>query len=162
DGKQYYFDQDGSMHKWTLHDNGKQYYFNEDGSMHTGWLKWNSDKKWSYFDKDGFLVNGWKEIDGQKYYFDENATMITGWLQDEKNLYCFNSNGALITQNSPGTPHEYYPISPTGELNFNPFNWNKIKAYIDNTGHVVKIDDEYISDGIETIIKKYGLTVNKN
>ncbi|PYE87253.1 putative cell wall binding repeat protein, partial [Bacillus sp. 196mf] len=86
DGKQYYFDQDGSMHKWTLHDNGKQYYFNEDGSMHTGWLQWNSDKKWAAFDKNGVMYKDTKvasaSIPGPlgfgvsgDYYFDKNGAL---------------------------------------------------------------------------------------
>ncbi|PYE88567.1 hypothetical protein [Bacillus sp. 196mf] len=98
DGKKYYFDEDGSTHKWTLQENDKQYYFNEDGTMHTGWLQWNSDRTWSYFNKDGVMAKGLTKIDGKTYYFDEDGIKYKGWKKTDGKYHYFDGNDGVMAE----------------------------------------------------------------
>ena len=69
-GKKYYINPKTERAvKYSQTISGNRYYFKEDCSMHTGWLKWNSDGKYSYFKPNGMMVFGTYTIDGVKFNF---------------------------------------------------------------------------------------------
>lgn len=89
-GKRYHFyDENGMMSRGQFETiDGKDYYFNSDGTMGTYWCK---NKKGSYWfcGSDGVIRTGWQNIWGKKYYLGEYGFMVTGWKQIDGDWYYF-------------------------------------------------------------------------
>ena len=119
DGKQYYFDKDGTLCKNTivLADDGTQYSCDADGiatelgSVNNDWIELNGNR---YYVKDGKIVKSCVEKIGNFYYgFDENG-----------NLYVDKDFHFLDQEN-----HEwgYYRAKADGSLYVN--EWYEINEY---------------------------------
>ena len=142
DGKNYFFEEDGTPHKGWLNYKNKTYYTNEKGEILTGsqYIKEGEKKAgYYYFDPEnkgaftaGWVENqyydpadegrlvtakGWKLID-DIYYFFENSKTKTGWYLDEWNDYYYldpDTNGAMVTgYKEVGT--EAYFFADSGKL----------------------------------------------
>lgn len=110
-GKWYYFDDYYRMAQGVITDKntGKDYYFNEDGSMATkaGWVRdfyyddyeskfvYNTES-WYYVNSDGTIKTGWLKIGSQQYYLDPNGKMVTGRVVIDSTTYYFSQDGVLL------------------------------------------------------------------
>lgn len=113
-GKWYYL----SKHNYKMLSNrveevdGKNYYFNPDGSMstHKGWKQVSYNygvdtyTTWLYLNGDGTCKIGWFLDNGKWYYFDnyidsgiKDIFMQTGMVEINKKLYYFKDNGSMST-----------------------------------------------------------------
>lgn len=94
-GKWQYNDSTGTPLKntWYFDGNyGKNYYFQQDGTMATGWLSYNAN--WYYLDNDGSMMTGWiKDANGKWYYLYSTGVMASNTTI---NGYKIGSNGAWI------------------------------------------------------------------
>jgi glucan-binding YG repeat protein len=97
-GKRYYFEKNGAMHKYFMMLNGKKYYFNGEGVLFQNrWL--NMDGKRYYCGKDGAFVKYLQKINGKTYYFYGDCSMhrYKLYVRDNSkygwNAYYFDSNG---------------------------------------------------------------------
>ena len=100
-GKRYYISPSTMRAvKWEQTIDGKSYYFDPDCSMHVGWLRWNSDGKYSYFGSDGVQCYGSKRINGISYNFGSSGRVSVDW--DRANMasmaqgYSSNTNYLIL------------------------------------------------------------------
>ena len=85
-GKWYYYDANGKLHKGWLKYKKQTYYLKKNGQMATGWQK--VGKSWYYFAKSGEMKTGWIKLGTRKYYLGSNGKMQTGWVKSNgKNYY---------------------------------------------------------------------------
>ena len=88
-GSRYYFDPDAWFFralKWGHDIDGKRYYFDEQSRMVTGWVRWNSDGKWSYFKSDGTMATGRTTINGVQYDFGSDGRITNAAYSADKVL----------------------------------------------------------------------------
>ncbi len=94
-GKWQYNDATGNSlkGKWFFDKNyGKEYYFNEDGTMATGWISYNGS--WYYLDNSGAMRTGWiMDSNGKWYYLYSSGVMASNTTIDG---YKIDINGAWI------------------------------------------------------------------
>ncbi len=120
DGKKYYFNEDGRMHKGFKNLNGKKYFFSQiDGQMRYGWIEVGGkkyylfsdgvcaigehtiDKMNYYFYEDGSLRGGWTtDTSGNRYYLDSYGNFVRDWAIVEGKKCFFNGLGVLIAENA--------------------------------------------------------------
>ena len=100
-GKRYYISPSTMRAvKWEQTIDGKSYYFDTDCSMHVGWLRWNSDGKYSYFESNGVQCYGSKRINGIYYNFGSGGRVSVNW--DRANMastaqgYSSNTNYLIL------------------------------------------------------------------
>ena len=99
-GRYFYMDPDGKMHKGWLFDQGRWYYLNEldnalEGVMFSGFVVRN--EKTYYLNRNGAMETGWVSIDGNWYYFQEDSgEMLRSTTVDG---FPLNADG-ILDQNS--------------------------------------------------------------
>lgn len=79
----------------------KEYYFNEDGSMHTGWLDPSGNGHFYYYGEDGVMQTGDVIIGDKKYILDDHGPFLCVDITEkeiktsksESPLYFTNTNG---------------------------------------------------------------------
>ena len=74
---------------------GRWYWLEQDGNLHRGWLR--TEGRSYYMDENGAMVTGWREVDGEWYYFHEDGGMNLGELILDNGKYEFSSQGALVS-----------------------------------------------------------------
>jgi len=126
DGKWYYYDGNGNLHRGWLNKDGKWYYLkqsgeratgwaevgglwyylNSSGVMQTGWL--NTGSKWYYLEGSGCMAAGWRQINGLWYYLENSGVMVTGWKYVGGYWYYFDGSGSMAKGWRKVDEHWYY------------------------------------------------------
>lgn len=77
---------------------------------------------WSYTNDDGTFPVGWKYIDGYWYYFENGGFTRMTPLEENGNVYYFNENGQLLTNQyvkvGNGVYGVYYWANSDGSINY--------------------------------------------
>lgn len=94
-GKWYYYDANGKLHKGWLKYKKQTYYLKKNGQMATGWQK--VGKSWYYFAESGEMRKGWLKLGSRKYYLTDSGKMKTGWLKKDGKWYYMCSDGYAVT-----------------------------------------------------------------
>ena len=110
----WYFYKNGEKLKYYRTVDGKNYYFNGNGEMMTGWIQFNSTKKWHYFKSDGSEATGWFYANGKWYYSNAKGEMQTGWFKDGGKWYYLDSNGAMLINTSKKIGSKTYNFNSSG------------------------------------------------
>lgn len=87
DGKQYRFNENGTMLTGLQTIDGSIYILGSDGAMLTGVQSYNGQNYW--LQDNGAAYTGWQIIDGRKYYFGSDGVMRTGWQTIDGSTYYF-------------------------------------------------------------------------
>lgn len=96
DGKYYYYNSDGNIHKGWLALNGEWYYLDpKTGVMKTGWYTEGND--WYYLWNNGSMATGWVKVDGYWYYLNSNGKMARGWTKVGSSWYYLWNGGSMAT-----------------------------------------------------------------
>lgn len=117
DGDDYYFDEEGKMVTGVQTIEDTIYIFDEDGvKLSDGWYgdyylqpngaakvnRWQADPEtnsWYYLGEDGVKVTGLKEINGDLYFFDSNGVMVSDdFFAVEDDVYYASANGNAISK----------------------------------------------------------------
>lgn len=132
-GKWCYLDRHGKRVNGTQTIEGKQYEFNDDGSVKEGWES-DKDKNWYYYDRvNGAIKNNWKQISGTWYYFDKDGKMEKGLQTINGAKYFFNDNGAMAT-GWVKIDNSYYYFSGSGAMQYGWLTLNDKMYYLDTSG----------------------------
>ena len=165
-GKRYYIDPiTFKTVRWEQTIGGKQYYFNDDYSMHTGLVTWWKDGTKSFYGNDGVIASGWQSwsgsryyfdpktykavqwsqtIEGKEYYFDEHYRMHTGWLRwNATGKYSFYDSNGVIVKGKRTIHGVTYDFGTTGRIDL---DWiqldivNKAQSYSSSTGYLILVN----------------------
>jgi len=119
-GRTYYYDADGTLHKGWLTLNGKKYYFTKGaGVMCTGWLQDTKGNKRYFNTKTGAMYTGWVSYtSGKKRYFDTRTGVLAlGWFKVGNNRYYANTkDGYIVTGFQKIGSYYRYFYSQSGAL----------------------------------------------
>ena len=165
----YYADEEGILQTGLIQDSatGEIYYADEETyQLHTGVLELDGEEY--FFDEKGVLqggttipvfeVSGGWGIDeaGERYYLDEDGTRHIGWLEDNGNLYRFDEEGVLITnqQASNGSYDE------NGIFTKNEYDIPEdIRNMLDNAERTPGIRSIEVKDRQRNILYEYEFTI---
>jgi len=136
--KYYYAGEDGLLRTGQIYDEqtGESYYAGEDYALVTGWVTldegvrlfdetgvqqkscWAEDPQGGqvYLDVDGSVVTCWLLQGDSKYYLDEKGHPLTGFQSIDGSLYCFGTDGALVTGWIEEEGRKYHANTATGKF----------------------------------------------
>lgn len=133
DGRWYYFNNEGNMHKGWMQDNGTWYYLDNNGVMQTGWLS--DGRYWYYLQSSGAMATGWVLDNDIWYYLNSSGQMQTGWLELGSTWYYLQSNGAMVTGWLSNGGYWYY-LQSSGVMATDWLLENNTWYYLNSSGQM--------------------------